>query len=72
MDITTIAYAVAIALGLLAVDTAVYSGTVVIEVVGPPKTEKIDVDERAVQARFSHLISENNQNLNPVRSITAA
>jgi len=58
VDITTLAYAVAIALGLLAVDTAVYSGTVVIEVVGPPKTEKIDVDEGAVQARFSHLIGD--------------
>jgi hypothetical protein len=58
MDITTIAYAVAIALGLLAVDTAVYSGSVVIEVVGPPKTEKMDIDEGAVQAQFNHLISD--------------
>ena len=58
MDITTLAYAVAIAFGLLVVDAAVYSGTIVIDVVGPSKKEKLDVDQEAVQARFNHLVSD--------------
>src|SRR6516225_248508 len=58
MDITTLAYAVAIAFGLLVVDAAVYSGTIVIDVVGPSKKEKLDVDQEVVQARFNHLVSD--------------
>src|SRR5579871_1060570 len=57
MEIATLAYALAIAFSLLAVDTTVYSGSVVIEVVGPPKTEKIEVDQGAVRAQFDRVIS---------------
>jgi len=58
MDITTLIYAALAALGLLAIDTAVTSGSVVVNVSGPPKTEQTEVDQSAVQTRFSHLLAD--------------
>jgi tetratricopeptide (TPR) repeat protein len=58
MDITTLIYAALVALGLLAVDTALTSGSVVINVSGPPKTEKTEVDQAAVRTRFNDLLTE--------------
>ena len=58
MDPTTLIYAALAALGLLAVDTAITSGSVVVNVSGPPKAEKTEVDQAAVEARFNHLLTD--------------
>jgi hypothetical protein len=58
MDLTTLIYAALAALGLLAVDTAVMSGSAVINVSGPPRTEKTGVDQAAVQTRFNLLLTD--------------
>src|SRR6185503_9132167 len=50
MEITTLIYAALAALGLLAVDATVMSGSVVINVSGPPQTEKTRVDQAALRA----------------------
>jgi tetratricopeptide (TPR) repeat protein len=58
VDLTTLIYGAVVVLGLMGADIALYSGSVVVEIPPPPKTATIDIDEQAVQAELSGLLSE--------------
>lgn len=58
MDLTTLFYGALIALGLLGTDVVLYSGSVVVEVTAPPKTEAFEVDQSAVESEFDSLLSD--------------
>jgi tetratricopeptide (TPR) repeat protein len=65
MELTTLAYAVLLALGLLGTDAVLYSGSVQVEVAAPPKTDKLDVDEATLTNEFEAALDEitNNQSV---------
>jgi tetratricopeptide (TPR) repeat protein len=65
MDLTTLAYAVLLALGLLGTDAVLYSGSVQVEVAEVPKIEKLDVDQGTLTYEFEAALDEitNNQSV---------
>src|SRR5215471_1153864 len=52
MDLTALAIAVMLALGLLGADAVVQANNVVTEVVVPPRSDKISIDEATVETLF--------------------
>jgi len=58
VDLTTLVYAALIALGLLGADTVIYSGSVVVDVTAPPKMDKFEVDQAAVESQFDSVLGE--------------
>ena len=58
MDLTTLAMAVLLALGLLGTDAVLYSGSVQVEVAAAPKMEKLDVDEATLAHEFEAALDE--------------
>ncbi len=56
MDLTTLAVAVLLALGLLTTDTVINSGSVTVEVALAPKIENISVDESTLAAVFRNQL----------------
>ena len=56
MDPTTLIAGAVVAFGLLAADIVIYSGSVVVEVAAPPKTDTMEIDQTIVQGEFSALI----------------
>ncbi len=67
MDLTTIAIAVMLALGLLAADSVINSGSVSIEVSIAPKIETISVDENTLAAEFQDQFDAISSTLSLVR-----
>src|SRR6476646_4395611 len=52
MDLTSLAAALLIALGLLGADAVMTADNLVVEVVAPPRSEKISIDEVTLEQTF--------------------
>src|ERR1700759_4110558 len=52
MDLTALAAAVMVALGLLGADAVINSDNLVVEVVAPPRSDKISIDEATLEQSF--------------------
>ncbi len=57
MDLTTLAVAVLLALGVLATDTVIKAGSVAVEVGIAPRIEKISIDEPSLAAVFQNQLN---------------
>jgi tetratricopeptide (TPR) repeat protein len=58
MDLTTLAIAVLIGLGLLGADAVVYSGSVEVQVTAAPGIEKLAVSEQTLAGEFEEALDE--------------
>lgn len=58
MDLTTLGLAVLIGLGLLGVDSVLYSGSVAVEVTAPPRTDTLFVEESTLADEFEDALNE--------------
>ena len=58
MDPTTLISAVLIAVGLLGADAVLYSGSVVVDVVTPPKIEGFSIDTKTLEVEFAARLNE--------------
>ena len=52
MELTTLATALLLALGLLGTDAVIHANSVVVEVSAPPKTDKINIDQTTIEQEF--------------------
>jgi len=57
MDLTTLAVAVLLALGLLGADTVINAGSVAVEVAVAPKIENVSIDEPSLAAVFQNQLN---------------
>src|SRR5207237_2255484 len=58
MELTTLALALVLGLGLLGADSVLHAGSVEVEVAIAPKVENISVDEQTLASRFKDVFDE--------------
>src|SRR6266568_583190 len=58
MELTTLALALMLGLGLLGADSVIHAGSVEVEVVIAPKIESVSVDEHTLAVRFKEQLDE--------------